>query len=47
MLFIFSNYVKVFREELVNKFVYFDINFKEYLKHIKTRHSYHLVDPSP
>ena len=41
------NYVNSFREGYINKFFYFDINFKEFLKHIKTRHTYHLVDPSP
>ena len=47
MLFIFLNYVKAFGEEFIIKFICLEINFKEYLKHIKTRHSYHLVDPSP
>lgn len=47
MLLYFINHLKAFREEYPTKPSFFDIKFKESLKHIKTKHTYHLVDPSP
>lgn len=41
------NCLKKFREEYTIEQDFFDVKFKEYLKHIKTKHTYHLVDPSP
>jgi len=47
VLLYFINHLKAFREEYPTKPSFFDIKFKESLKHIKTKHTYHLVDPSP
>jgi len=47
MVVLICNYVISFRDESLNKFIFFDFYCKEFLKHIRTRHTYHLVDPSP
>jgi cytochrome c oxidase subunit 3 len=47
MLVAFSNSIKRFKEKYITSYKNFDMKFKEYLKQIKTKHTYHLVDPSP
>jgi cytochrome c oxidase subunit 3 len=47
MLVAFSNSIKKFKEKYITSYKNFDMKFKEYLRQIKTKHTYHLVDPSP
>ena len=43
---IFNNYIFCTKRDK-SKIIFFNLSYKEQFKYIKTRHSFHLVDPSP